>query len=96
MALDYSEKRNFFRMNLDCDMQYTVNGSGQDLCGNVRNLSGDGISFYAGEQVEPGSEVSVRITPENNMTPPLQVIVEVLRCQLEGGRYVVSGNITKR
>ena len=35
MAIDYSEKRDFFRMNIDCDMEYTVNGSVLTTFGEV-------------------------------------------------------------
>ncbi|TNF37479.1 MAG: PilZ domain-containing protein [Gammaproteobacteria bacterium] len=97
MALDYSEKRNFFRMNLDCSMEYSVNGSGAKKSGVVRNLSGDGILFIADQHVAPGTEVHISITPENSVTPPLNVTVEVLRCdRTTVTEFEIAGNITKR
>jgi len=51
MATDYSEKRNFFRMNLECNAQYTINGSGNKKLGKVSDLSGDGISIIADQSV---------------------------------------------
>lgn len=97
MALDYSEKRNFFRMNIDCDMEYTVNGSDAKKSGVVRNLSGNGILFMVDQQVEPGTEVHVYITPENSVTPPLNITVEVLRCdQKKTNQFEIAANITKR
>lgn len=97
MATDYSEKRNFFRMNLDCDMQYSVNGSGEKNRGMMKNLSGDGILFIAENEIAPGAEISVAITPENTITPPLNVTIEVRRCEwVEGEGYHVAGNITGR
>ena len=97
MALDYSEKRNFFRMNIDCNMEYTVNGSGAKKSGVVRNLSGDGILFLADQQMTPGTEIHVSITPESTVTPPLNVTVEILRCdQKKTNEYEIAGNITKR
>ena len=97
MTTDYSEKRNFFRMNMDCDMEYSINGSGEKKCGVVSNLSGDGVSFITDQAVTPGTEVQVSITPENNVTPPLNVTIEVLRCdQSSDDKYEIAGNITKR
>jgi len=97
MATDYSEKRNFFRMNLDCTAEYTINGSGNKQVGVVSDLSGDGISIIASESVKPGTEVRVSIKPENTVTPPLEVVMEVLRCdEKDQNNFVLAGNITKR
>ena len=97
MATDYAEKRNFYRMNLDCNAEYIINGSGNKKAGVVTNLSGDGISLIADQSVNPGTEVRVSITPENEVTPPLEVVMEVLRCEQQGeDSFVLAGNITKR
>jgi len=97
MTTDYSEKRNFFRMNLECDAQYTINGSGQLKAGKVSDLSGDGISLIADQSVKPGTEVRVSIQPENDVTPPLEVVMEVLRCEEQDTEsFLLAGNITKR
>lgn len=96
MAIDYSEKRNYFRMNMDCNVEYSVNGYKEKKCGQLKTLSGSGISFVCEQAVKPGTEVHVSITPENAITPPLHVTVEVLRCQADGNQYEIAGNITKR
>jgi len=97
MTTDYSEKRNFFRMNLECDAEYTINGSGNQKSGKVTNLSGDGISIIADQSVKPGTEVRVSIQPENNVTPSLEVVMEVLRCEeQDADNFLLAGNITKR
>ncbi len=97
MATDYSEKRNFFRMNLECNAQYTINGSGNQKLGKVSDLSGDGISIIADQSVTPGTEVRVSIQPENDVTPPLEVVMEVLRCEeQDADNFLLAGNIMKR
>ena len=94
MALDYSEKRDFFRMNLGCNMEYSINGSDNKLNGHVKNLSGNGISFLAQQALTPGTEIHVLIKPENPITPPLDVTIEVIRCQgLSKNEYEIAGNI---
>lgn len=78
-------------------MEYSVNGSGEKKCGVVSNLSGDGVSFIADQEVNPGTEVHVSITPENAVTPPLEVTIEVLRCDAaDGDHFEIAGNITRR
>lgn len=97
MALDYSEKRDYFRMNLDCNMEYSVNGSDNKQCGFIKNLSGNGISFLAEKELTPGTEVQVSIKPENTITPPLDLTVEVVRCiPGDNNQYEIAGNITRR
>ena len=97
MTTDYAEKRNFFRMNLECKAEYTINGSGNQKSGKVSNLSGDGISIIADQSVDPGTEIRVSIQPENDVTPPLEVVMEVLRCEEQKpDGFLLAGNITKR
>ena len=98
MATDYTEKRNFFRMNMDCTMQYTVNGDNIQKSGIVNNLSGDGISFVSDQEVSPGTQVQVLITPDNTVTPPLDVTVEVIRCDAGSAenQYEVAAVIVRR
>lgn len=96
MSTEYAEKRNFFRMNMDCNMEYTINGSGKHESGTVLTLSGDGISFTTNQAVSAGTKVNISITPENTVTPPLVVTVEVLRCEQGSDQYEVAGNITAR
>lgn len=102
MATEYTEKRNFFRMNLDCNAEYIINGSGNSKPGNsklgtVTDLSGDGISILADQSVNPGTEVRVCIKPDNEVTPPLDVVMEVVRCEDQGSEnYLLAGNITRR
>lgn len=97
MPTDYSEKRNFYRMNLDCSMEYSVNGSNEKKAGVVKNLSGEGVSLLVEQMIEPGTEINLSITPENTITPPLDVVIEVLRCDDVGTEgYEIAGSIIKR
>lgn len=97
MTQDYSEKRNFYRMNLDCGAEYSINGSGNRKTGIVSDLSGDGISIIVDQAVEPGTEVRVCIQPENQVTPPLDITMQVVRCeQKDTDSYLLAGSITQR
>lgn len=84
-------------MHMDCEMEYSINGSGNKQCGMMKNLSGDGVLFLAEQHIPPGTEIQIAITPENSVTPPLSVTVQVLRCDPAGSKgYEVAGNITGR
>lgn len=78
-------------------MEYSVNGSDSRQCGFIKNLSGNGISFLAEKELTPGTEVQVSIKPENTITPPLDLTVEVVRCiPGDNNQYEIAGNITRR
>ncbi len=97
MPVNYSEKRNFFRMNLECKAEYVIDGSENQKIGKVSNLSGDGLSLITDEEVAPGTEIHVSILPENPVTPPLEVLMEVLRCEAhDNDSFLLAGNITKQ
>ncbi|MFW2374646.1 MAG: PilZ domain-containing protein [Gammaproteobacteria bacterium] len=97
MPTDYSEKRNYFRMHLDCSMEYSLNGSDEKKTGVVKNLSGEGVSLLIDQKVNPGTEIQMSITPENPITPPLDITVEVLRCdKIDAEGYEIAGSIIKR
>jgi len=97
MSANYSEKRNFFRMNMECNAEYTVNGSKNQRTGKISDLSGDGISIIIDQSVKPGTEIHVSIRPTNSVTPPLNVTMEVLRCeQQDTDNFLLAGNITKQ
>ncbi len=77
---EYSEKRDFPRMVLECPAQFRLEGSDKVDGAIVKNLSGGGVLLWIDQQVEPGNQLSIAITPENDITPSLHAQVEVIRC----------------
>ncbi len=77
---DYSEKRDFPRMAVDCPAQFRLEGSDKVDGAIVKDLSGGGVLLWIDQQVEPGSQLSIVITPGNDITPSLHAKVEVIRC----------------
>ena len=78
--LDYSEKRDFPRMTVECPAQFRLEGSDRVDGAIVKNLSGGGVLLWVDQQVEPGNQLAIVITPCNQITPPLHARVEVIRC----------------
>jgi hypothetical protein len=78
--IDYKEKRDFYRMIMDCSAEYSVNGSGEKGEAIVKDLSSGGLLLWVKEEVKPGSELSILLQPGSDITPPLNAKVEVIRC----------------
>ena len=79
MPREYDEKRDFIRINVDCEMTYKLPGTPDTKSGKVTNLSGRGMMFITAEALDVESVVEVRIIPEKNITPPLHANVRVVR-----------------
>ena len=57
--LDYSEKRDFFRMTMDCPALYRTLGATKSGSAMVRNLSAGGVLLLTEEPIEAETEVVV-------------------------------------
>lgn len=92
--LGYDEKRDFIRMNVDCDLTYCFAESDQENHGRCTSLSGAGISFVASQSIALGKSLKINVIPKNALTPPMTAFIEVVRCNgLEGGEYEIAGSI---
>ena len=76
---DYSEKRDFQRMAIDCEFSFSKPGEPRLYDGHVINLSSKGILFTSHSSFEPGSSLEIVLTPSNSLTPPMEASVTVTR-----------------
>ncbi|MDH5436304.1 MAG: PilZ domain-containing protein [Gammaproteobacteria bacterium] len=89
--LDHSEKRDFIRMTVDCQVSYHKIGADEEHMGNTKNLSGKGILFQAKEEIPIGTLLEVNVSPNNDVTPALDATVEVVRLEIiEPGKYEIG------
>ena len=79
MPREYDEKRDFIRVSIDCPIRFKVDGLGPEEVGKVKNLSGRGLMFVTALELELESSVEIRISPENDLTPPLHARVRIVR-----------------
>jgi hypothetical protein len=94
MTIDYSEKRNFVRMNTDTVIRYKPVGSDESYSGRCVNLSASGVLFITSQHFEPGTLVHINITPDKALVAPLEATVEVVRAQPDNdGGYAIAGQI---
>lgn len=78
---EYSEKRDFGRMGVECGMTFQVEGKDETHNGIARNLSASGLLITTDREVPVGTLLYVCIKPEKAIVPPLEASVEVLRVE---------------
>ena len=80
MTREYDEKRDFIRIDIDCEFVFKkVDSDEEELTGQVSNLSGRGMMFICETELEKGCTLEVNIKPSNILTPPLHANVKVVR-----------------
>ena len=92
---DYTEKRDFIRVPVACNMTFRVPGSEQRHQAMTTNLSGKGVQFETGHQISPGHSLEITVIPGLPTTPPLHALVEVVRVAPaeRGDRFLVAAAI---
>lgn len=92
--LTHDEKRNYIRMNIDCEISYRPVDSQQIKTGQCTTLSGAGVSFITDCAFEAGVAMEISITPKSSITPPMTAYIEVVRCEkLDENQYEIAAAI---
>lgn len=92
---DYSEKRDFYRMALNCKARYRVEGGSAVEQATVKDLSAGGLQLQTTSEVDAGATLNVEIQPGKSITPPLHAVVEVIRCAAGSEGYTVACSIER-
>ncbi|MBD3671536.1 MAG: PilZ domain-containing protein [Gammaproteobacteria bacterium] len=88
---DHSEKRDYIRMEVDCDVVYRTEDGSTEKQGKGKNLSATGVLFESDENFPAGTRLVLKVMPRNTITPPLDMTVEVVRVDEVGpGQYMVA------
>ena len=91
---EFAEKRDFYRMGVDCPARFRVQGGDTVDDGIIKNLSASGLLILAPQEVSPGTHLRVRIIPVNSITPPLSANASVLRSEpSDAGGYEIACSI---
>jgi c-di-GMP-binding flagellar brake protein YcgR len=91
--IDYAEKRDFHRMDVECAASYRPQGAGQVMSGIVSDLSATGLSLVTEKAATAGMKLNIEIHPGKSVTPPLSAVVEVIRCEDNNGSYRLACRI---
>jgi len=91
--LTRNDKRNYFRMMVNSDVQIMVNDpeSGRILNGICRDLSATGMSVEVDEPLEMGQMLHVRLESTNPSLVPLDAHAKVVRCGAESDELYLLG-----
>ena len=99
---DYTEKRNYKRVQVECNIYYKLIDADTEVAtdeeadvGQLENISGRGLMFIAEKGVPMNSELEIRVSPGNDLTPPLHARVQVVRMekQRRGNSYEIGAVI---
>ena len=92
--LEYDEKRDYIRMDIECDITYKLADTDVTKSGICTSLSGAGVSFIADSSYDIGMAMEVNILPKNSVTPPMTAFIEVVRSTaLENGSFEIAASI---
>lgn len=90
----HDEKRDYIRMDVDCDITFKPADGNQVKTGRCTSLSGAGVSFISDQGYDVGLAMEVSITPKATITPPMTAFVEVVRSVSQGdGSYEIGAQI---
>ena len=78
--LEYLEKRDYIRMEVDCAARIELEGL-EPLAAIVKDLSATGVLMWVDSKIPSGSLGTISILPGKNITPPLAAQVEIIRCE---------------
>lgn len=93
--LSYNEKRDYNRMNTNCDITYRLADKETLHQGCCTSISGAGVSFMAETAIKTGWALEINISPCNQSnTPPLIAFIETLRSHpCQDGRFEIAAVI---
>jgi len=91
--LEYNEKRDYYRMNIDCEARLSQSGSGSTEIVQIADLSATGMRLISPSELAADEIYNITITPRTNITPPLNADIVVLRCDEKGGEFHIAATI---
>ncbi|TVP52788.1 MAG: PilZ domain-containing protein [Halomonadaceae bacterium] len=94
---DYSEKRDFIRMQVDTDIEIRLPSTPERLLQGVcEDLSATGMSVLVTEELPMGVEVSTKVPSHNPDFPPFETLARIIRCDtVADGRFSLGLEILK-
>ncbi|MCU7834428.1 MAG: PilZ domain-containing protein [gamma proteobacterium symbiont of Taylorina sp.] len=79
MTINYDEQRSFYRMSVDCHVEFSESGSSEKYQGEGKNLSATGVNFITEHKLTEGQELDVVVHPVIKTVTPLSAKAKVVR-----------------
>ena len=87
---DYSEKRNFIRMQMNTPVEIILEPSKELLNGTCLDLSGSGLQVLMDRSLPTGSKMEISIKPPYGDSPIMRANAEVTRVDEANDEYLVG------
>ncbi len=82
-------------MCIDCTARYRAEGGDNAGTALAKELSGGGLLLRIEHELPPGSRLNVEIRPGTEITPPLYLIAEVVRCNAGNDEFEIACTIVR-
>lgn len=93
--LEFTERREYFRINVDCEIDYRRLDGDAVQKARCTTLSGAGLSFITDEILEIDDKLEVIIQSQLPATPPLRAHIRVINVRgLSDLTFVISASMT--
>ncbi len=92
MTINYDEKRSFYRMSVDCHVEFSRPGNSEKFKGDGKNLSANGVNFITDEKLTEGEDLDVVVHPVIQTVTPLSAKAKVVRVVYDedNDKYIVG------
>ena len=91
--IDYSEKRAFIRLPLNCPVSIRDQQNADEEIGELIDLSATGVRFHCQRQHEAGAHLQMHLSPDYPITPPLEAELSVVRCHEIDDGFDIAASI---
>jgi hypothetical protein len=93
--VEFVEKREYIRLTVDCEIDYRFMDSEEYKKARCSSLSGGGITFITGHELQPDEEVEVLIQSQLPGAPPMRAHAKVINVQaLENDSFAIGASMT--
>lgn len=89
---DFSEKRGFIRMSMQCPVSIRSRDDDAETA-QLQDLSASGVRFLSHRARDRGTRLQLSLTPLRPITPPLQAEVAVIRCDETADGFDIAASI---
>lgn len=91
--IDYSEKRDFIRMPVQCPVFVRDPASDIEETAELLDLSATGVRFVSRRALDTGARLELMVKPDHPITPPLEATISVIRCEEVDNGFDIAASI---
>jgi hypothetical protein len=91
--IEYSEKRDFIRMPVQCPVYVRESASDIEETAELLDLSATGVRFVSQRALDTGARLELTVKPDHPITPPLEATISVIRCEEIDNGFDIAASI---